>query len=247
MGESIERNDNKRRPNYIPYFRQEEFIVPLLKSEIEENIVKYIQLKKIQSVLDVGCGSSPFRSLFENHQIRYFGFDVNTNENADFVGEIDKELNVDIINNGKYDFILCTEVLEHVANWDVAFHNFYKLLNDDGIILLTAPHFYQLHEEPFDFWRPTIHAFSYFAERNNFKLSELSKKGTFWDILGTLLANTGKFSINRNKMKFRNKIIFRLLNFSAQFIFKVLKSRYLHNNINVPCQIYMSNLVILTK
>jgi 2-polyprenyl-3-methyl-5-hydroxy-6-metoxy-1,4-benzoquinol methylase len=243
----MERSENLRRNEYAPNCPEEEFIVPLLKHEIEYRINKIFKQKPIKNVLDIGCGSQPFRHLMESYGAKYWGLDINEKQHVDFVAEIDKELNTDVINSGPYDFILCTEVLEHVSNWDDTFSNFYKLLNDGGMILITTPHFYPLHEVPYDFWRPTIYSFSHFANKHNLKIVELTPVGTFWDILGTLLANTPQFSIKENKLSLKNKVIYRLLNRGSKYMFKVLKSRYLHNNINATCYMYQSNIIVLSK
>jgi len=243
----IQRQGEARRVDYIPHCKEEEFIVPLIKNEIEERIRFYCGKNNYKKVLDIGCGSQPFRVLFERFNISYFGFDVNEKQKVDFIGEIDKELNQDIINTGPYDFILCTEVLEHVVNWETTFANFYKLLNKGGVILITAPHFYPLHEVPYDFWRPTSYAFSHFAVKYNFKIIEIAQKGTFWDMLGSLLANTNTFAIKKDKITLKNRVIYRFFNWGSNYLFKVLKSRYLHNNIDVNCYVYQSNIVVLSK
>ena len=41
--------------------------------------------------------------------------------------------------------------------------NVAALLAPGGRVLLTVPHVYRLHEEPYDFWRPTLHAIHYFV------------------------------------------------------------------------------------
>jgi len=58
--------------------------------------------------------------------------------------------------SGSYDFVICSEVLEHVTPpIEEAFRNLWKLLKDDGILILTVPytleetareHFPQLHD-----------------------------------------------------------------------------------------------------
>ena len=52
---------------------------------------------------------------------------------------------------------------------------------------MTCPMFYPLHEEPYDFWRPTLHALDYFARRAGLRVVERQGAGDAWDILGTLL------------------------------------------------------------
>ena len=87
----------------------------------------------------------------------YTGADVQQNKAAtvDFVAAIDQPLPPQLAGAGPFDFIVCTEVLEHVADWEMAFRNLRSLLAPGGRLLITCPHFYPLHETPHDYWRPT--------------------------------------------------------------------------------------------
>jgi len=79
--------------------------------------------------------------------------------------------------------------MEHVADWDKAFKNLALLMERGGRVLITCPQFYRLHEEPYDFWRPTLHALRYFGGRAGFRTVHDVAAGGAWDVLGTLLAD----------------------------------------------------------
>ena len=243
----MNRQEDLRKKEYVAQCPQEEFIVPLLKTAIEKNIKEIIEKFKPKNVLDVGSGSMPFKELFHSYGIDYFSFDPNSNQNPDFIGEIDGDISEMILTDRKFDLIFCTEVLEHVANWDITFSNFYKLLNENGVILITAPHFYSLHEVPYDFWRPTPYAFSYFAKKNNLEIVKSDLLGTFWDLLGTLYANTPKFYIKESKINLKNKLYLRIINFVFRLIYSRLRNGFFEENFNAACYMYQSNLVILKK
>lgn len=185
----------KRRGDYNPSGPQEAFIVPLLKEAIETRLEKLSsrlsdsQDKKLR-VLDVGCGRQPFRDFFPISLFDYRSFDVQNHDGQplDFVGPIDGELPDDLASEEPFDFILCTEVLEHVADWNKAFQNFAQLLAPGGELLLTAPFFYPLHEQPYDYWRPTPFAIKFFAKKHGLEVFENESLGSSLDIVGTLLA-----------------------------------------------------------
>lgn len=241
------RSENQRKADYNPSCIEEEFIVPLVGDEIQAKLSLYCKELKNGKALDLGCGNKPFKKEIESFGLEYYSFDVNDDGSIDFVGELDKELNPKLIEKGPFDFILCTEVLEHVANWDKTFENFSKLLKPNGILLITAPHFYGLHEIPYDFWRPTSFAFEHFATKYGLKVKENNRVGTFWDILGTLLAFSPDYHIKEDKINLRNKIILRIFRFAKKALMKSLKSRYLHNNFKATCYMYQSNIVVITK
>ena len=179
------------RSVYIPRGRAEEFIVPLLARAIPEAIERFGRPLEGRRVLDIGCGRQPFRPLLAALGFQYTGLDTQQNEDGtvDVVAAIDQPLPATLLAAPPFHFILGTEILEHIADWDAAFENVSRLLPEGGRVLLTCPQFYQLHEEPYDFWRPTVHALRFYAERHRLRVVELRKLGDGWDVLGTVLGN----------------------------------------------------------
>lgn len=184
---TAERPPLAERRTYAARFKSETFIVPLLQQAIAGAIDKYAIARG--KSLDVGCGGQPFRAALEARGLQYAGLDANPTDGVkvDFVCAIDGVLESSVSRSGPYDFILCTEVLEHVADWPRAFENLAELLAPGGKLVLTCPHFYFLHEEPYDFFRPTDHAFAHFARRHHLNVLENRRLGDAWDVLGTLL------------------------------------------------------------
>src|SRR5947209_20546412 len=72
------------------------------------------------------------------------------------------------------------------------------LLAVGGKLVMTSPHFYYLHEEPYDFFRPTTHAFAHFAARHGLRVMEMKQLGDAWDVAGTLLAGCRFKSLDRS-------------------------------------------------
>lgn len=226
---------------------QEEFIIPLLKSKIEFLLTKYEKLTTADSsVLDVGCGCQPFRQELESLGYQYRSFDVqqNSESSVEFIGQIDSVIPSELLNLAPFDLLFCTEVMEHVPNWDMAFNNFYKLLKPGGQLLITCPFFYPLHEEPYDFWRPTPYALSFFGEKYNFELVYQENLGDAWDVLGTLLASSHPVPLTRS---LRDRIITKLIHKGQQILFQVIKSRYLQTATKVAGNNYLSNIVVFEK
>lgn len=246
----FQRNQEARREAYIPTAPAEEFIVPLLQDHVEHLLRIYVSADKDDSrdvfALDVGCGRQPFRSQLENAGFIYKSLDAvqNPENSIDFICELDKKLPESMINETKYDFILCTEVLEHVAEWDMAFFNLSQLLNTNGKLLITCPHFYLLHETPHDFWRPTPYALQYFGEKYNLKILHQVNAGDGWDILGTLFS--ASYSLPKTR-KIGDRIFNRIIFFVIKLTFKLLKERKTQNAIEFKSPFYLSNIVVFEK
>jgi SAM-dependent methyltransferase len=178
------------RPDYVPRSPAEQFIVPLLRERIERGLDEYARPRGPRArALDVGCGRQPFRRRLEAAGYHYTGADAvqNPEGTVEFLAPIDGELPAELVAAGPFEFVLCTEVLEHVADWSAAFANLRRLSEPGGTVLLTCPQFYMLHEEPYDFWRPTGHALRAFAERAGFRVERLEALGGPREVLGTLL------------------------------------------------------------
>src|SRR5437868_7058859 len=155
-----------RRTDYKAVRRQDRWMVPLLAQAIGSRIERYGAPRGAGSAcLDVGCGGQPLRSQLTAIGLSYMGLDVrqNTAGTVDFIGAIDAELPA-ALTASTFDFIVCTEVLEHVANWPAAFANLARLLRPGGRLLITCPHIWVPHEEPADFFRPTNWALAHHAE-----------------------------------------------------------------------------------
>ncbi len=253
MDNSNFRSDQiKRRGDYNPSGPQEAFIVPLLKEAIETRLEKLSsrlcdsQDKRLR-VLDVGCGRQPFRDFFPISLFDYRSFDVQNHDGQplDFVGPIDGELPDDLASEEPFDFILCTEVLEHVADWNKAFQNFVQLLGVEGEILLTAPFFYPLHEEPYDYWRPTPFTIKLFSERHGLEVAESESLGSSLDIVGTLLARQELRA--RRHENFTDRQWAKLARVGQRLLHKLLLSRRLQSHVVDLGPLYISNLATLRK
>lgn len=235
---------------YEPAGPVEEFMVPLLKEQIEKLLSTYLFTKGNSAIaLDVGCGRQPFREYLEGLGYSYLGLDVQQNQegSVDLVCEIDKPLSQEILQYKKIDLIFCTEVMEHVADWQTTFRNFHDLLVSDGYLLITCPQFYMLHEEPYDFWRPTIYAFQYFANQFKFKIVYQVSAGDAWDILGTLIAN---LSPRPAQSSLKARVASRLTRYAQQWLMHLLLHRKIQKFVHLHQifgNFYLSNIILLKK
>lgn len=238
-----------RRLNYSDIVgEQEKFISKLLQQAFFETLelVPKGNAAKQREVLDVGAGECPLKSDLESRGYRYRSLDITQNASGtiDYVAALDQILPEDLLAEPAFDLVVCTEVLEHVANWNSAFGNLNRLLRTNGYCLVTAPFFYMLHEEPFDFWRPTNHALNAFAVKFGFEVVLENRLGDGWDTLGTLLCST---SICRK----RKSLVGLLATLPVYAVHKILKyavsSPFLRRNAELQTRFYLSNMFLLRK
>jgi SAM-dependent methyltransferase len=109
------------------------------------------------SVLDVGCGAQPYRSLV-GPQATYIGIDT-VESKAHFGYELPGVLYFSgdtwPVVDSSVDLVLCTETMEHVANPDVLLNEISRCLVPGGTALLTVPFAARWHFIPYDYWRFT--------------------------------------------------------------------------------------------
>jgi SAM-dependent methyltransferase len=107
-------------------------------------------------VLDAGAGSAPYRALFAHCEYRTQDWPSSVHDGARR-SDIVADLHDLPIEDASFDFVLCTEVLEHVAEPARVLDELYRVLAPGGGLLLTVPFVVELHEEPYDHWRFTSH------------------------------------------------------------------------------------------
>jgi SAM-dependent methyltransferase len=107
-------------------------------------------------VLDAGAGSAPYRALFshceyrsqdlarlEDEQLRHGGY-----ARIDYVCDAASIP----VPDGSFGAVLCTEMLEHHPRPIDVVHEFARILEPGGKLILTAPLGSGIHQEPYHFY-----------------------------------------------------------------------------------------------
>lgn len=231
------------RAAYIPRARQERFIVPLLKNAIEPAIVAHAVAGG--SALDAGCGAQPFRGIIERAGMRYAGLDTQRQPgvNTDYICAIDGELPPEL-HGRTFDLILCSEVLEHVADWSAAWSNLARLLAPGGSLILTCPFVYPLHEEPYDFFRPTEHAIRHYAAKHGLAVGEYRRLGGPREAIGTFLAASKPTAVSGGPAA---RLLASVLRPLHKLAFTVVRAGPFSGLVVPVGHIYLSNFAVLRK
>lgn len=120
-------------------------------------------------LLDVGCGSKPYRKLFPQVE-DYLGLELDTPENRlNKQADLYYDGNHFPLANASCDALLCNQVLEHVFRQDAFLEEMMRVLRPGGILILTVPFLWPEHEQPHDCLRYTS-----FGLRNRLELVGLS-------------------------------------------------------------------------
>ena len=147
-------------------------------------------------VLDVGCGQSPYRFLLNAEQTKYYGIDITEASRFKYNNPDVTYFNGQDIPFGdeKFDGLICTEVLEHVENYQKLVDEMYRVMKTGSTGLITVPWSARYHYIPWDFFRYTPSSLkTMFAK---FSEAKITNRGT--DV--TVIANKVIVMFIRNLM-----------------------------------------------
>jgi SAM-dependent methyltransferase len=139
-------------------------------------------------VLDVGCGRKPYYPLFEPYAGSYVGVDVVPNPVAELLGPVEA-IPVD---DGAFDVVLCTQVLEHCEDPAAAVRELRRVTAPGGRVLASTHGVQVYHPSPHDYWRWTHEGLGrLFAEGADWESVEVrpaaGTAATFGMLAGTFL------------------------------------------------------------
>jgi SAM-dependent methyltransferase len=100
--------------------------------------------------LDFGCGSKPYESLFVEQGATYRGADFG--RHAEIAIDADGKL---AVADRSADLVLSFQVLEHVRDLDLYFDEARRVLNEDGVMILSTHGTWLYHPHPEDHRRWT--------------------------------------------------------------------------------------------
>jgi len=175
-------NPSKRRPHYLERIS----IVKALK-KVQHQV-------KSGMILDVGCGMKPYKSLLNASGSAYYGTDYpltmkgsyGKSTKADFFSES----TLLPFNNNTFDTLLSTQMLEHVSDPKKVIQEMGRVLKPGGIMILSAPMTWPLHEEPYDFFRYTLHGLRHLLQKANFEILDEIPRGNNFTTMAQMLLDT---------------------------------------------------------
>jgi len=182
---------SSKHPHYIHYY--------FLIRDIREAINKYAR----GNFLDLGCGNKPYESMYNLVTETQTGCDIM---------QSDKN-RVDVIcpatdlkyGNDSFDAVLCTQVMEHIYDHQAMMNEIYRVIKPGCHIILTVPYAWELHEEPYDFFRFTKHALKELFEKTGFTIDYIKPNGGKWAAIYQLRNNMLYHSFHQKK-SFANKL-----------------------------------------
>lgn len=187
------RNPRQWIPNRQHVYPGSWFIIAVYIDLYVSIVRKYARGK----LLDLGAGMVPFYGIYKDQVAENVCIDwsnsLHNNPHLDIVADLNQPFPIP---DDSFDSILCSDVLEHIANPFAFMNETARVLKPGGDLILMVPFFYWLHETPHDYYRYTEFALRKMCTDNHLEIIELQPYGGYTDVLFDLI-NKG---LGKNKL-----------------------------------------------
>jgi SAM-dependent methyltransferase len=199
----------KKAPDYIHLY--------FLMRDIKDALDNYAK----GSLLDLGCGNKPYKEWYTPLTTNSTGCDAvqSTEKLVDticLVTDLPYESNT-------FDTIFTTQVMEHVFDHHGMLREAFRVLKPNGNIILTVPFVWELHEEPYDFFRISKHGLKELFEEAGFEINYIKANGGKWAATFQMFINVVHSTFKHRTVK--SKIL--------KFLFLELKFTWIINQLAI--------------
>lgn len=139
-----------------------------------EQIVRSDELPSGESILDYGCGNTPYRKLLSEKFTNYICADLPGNRQAEVTIRKDGTLPSA---DDSFDCVLSSQVLEHVSDPMSYLREAFRVLRPGASLIISTHGMWPYHPDPTDFWRWTIDGLRRQIELAGFEI--VTMKGVF--------------------------------------------------------------------
>lgn len=191
-------------------------------------------------LLDIGCGTKPYKDLCEVD--KYIGLEIEDegNRNNSFA---------DVFYNGKtipfkdktFDSLISNQVFEHVFNPDEFLQEANRVTKIGGVFLITAPFVWDEHEQPYDYARYSSFGLEHILNKHGFKVIKIKKSNNGLEVVFQLI-NAYIFKITVTKYSYFNLLVSVFLMAPINIIGLIFSKISPRNN-----DLYLDNIVLAEK
>ncbi|HLP49074.1 MAG TPA: class I SAM-dependent methyltransferase [Candidatus Kapabacteria bacterium] len=175
------------------------------------------EIEKSAKILDAGAGQCPYKKFFS--EAEYVSQDLCSAENYPDWKFDQINLKSDICNlpaeDGYFDYIICTSVLEHVKNPFAAFAELSRVLRPGGKLFLIVPLTIGEHE---DYFRFTQYGLKVLAGNYGFDMIHIEKQGGLFIFLAESLSGLPHYYIKSKKIEKICYLVLYPINFLISFV-----------------------------
>ncbi|KXS89508.1 hypothetical protein OA58_21160 [Microcystis aeruginosa NIES-88] len=134
-------------------------------------------------VIDLGCGTTPYKNYILKVADQYIGVDwqnsLHNQDNVDVFADLCNQLPFE---ENYADTVVSFQVMEHLSEPNFFLSECYRILKSNGRIFITVPFMWHVHEEPHDYFRYTCYGLEYLLKKNGFVDLEIKENTGFWQM-----------------------------------------------------------------
>lgn len=135
-------------------------------------------------VVDLGCGVAPYKADLLATASEYVGVDwensLHDGGNVDVVADLCARLPLD---DDSADTVVSFQVMEHLAEPGAFLEECFRILRNGGVIFLTVPFMWHIHEAPHDYFRYTRFGLEHLLGKHGFSDISVSETTGFWQTM----------------------------------------------------------------
>ena len=141
-------------------------------------------------LIDIGCGRMPYRRVLEPLVDSYIGVDhpkISKLYKSGVKPEVLADAKKLPFDNNYFDTALLIQVLEHVDSPEEVIKEATRVLKPNGVMIISIPFFYPLHDMPYDWGRYTSSALKSFLARASLRIIKIEQQGSFIEFFPQIL------------------------------------------------------------
>lgn len=161
--------------------------------KLHKDLKQRLEQISAKNILDIGCGSKPYKKFFKSIEF-YIGVDLYQSGVVDVVLD---DPNILPFENEIFDFVLSTQVFEHVKNLDLL-TEVNRVMRKDSKFLITVPFLYHIHDTH-DYRRFTELGLFNILNNYGFKNIKIIKEGGVGSTIAIAILSFLDSIMNKNK------------------------------------------------
>jgi SAM-dependent methyltransferase len=144
-------------------------------------------------VLDAGAGEGKYARYFARQ--RYCGVDLAVGDTAWDYSRLEAIADLTSLpfRAGAFDAVLNIVTMEHLREPGRALAEMARVAAPGGCLLVAAPHEWEVHQAPHDYFRFTRHGMTYLLENAGWEVREVRAAGGYFRLLARRLLNGLQF------------------------------------------------------
>jgi SAM-dependent methyltransferase len=164
------------------------------EADIEDAVSAFAaSLPKGARVLDAGAGQGQYADRFA--RLRYVGVDLGVGDAAWDYSRLDAVADLTALpfRAGTFQAAINIVTIEHLPEPGCALAELARTLEPGGLLLMAAPHEWEVHQSPYDYFRYTRHGLGYLLEKAGLEPVSVRACGGYFRLLARRLLNGLQF------------------------------------------------------